>query len=79
MLCIIYLFDPHSRDNRGQITDSGRSVLLKFQTLHNVENYIKEIYVPQGQEMYLETQYFRIITTEDVTNKIKLSIGKKEN
>jgi len=73
----VYLFDPHSRDIRGQITDNGRSVLLKFQTLHNVESYIKEVYVPQGQEMYLETQYFRIITTEEVTRKIRLSIGKK--
>jgi len=27
--------------------------------------------------MYLETQYFRIITTDQITGKIKLSIGKK--
>jgi len=52
-------------------------VLLKFHTLHNVESYIKEIYVPRGYETYLETQYFRIIATEEVTRKIRLSIGKK--
>jgi len=73
----IYLFDPHSRDNSGQIVDNGSSVLLNFCTIRNVESYIKEIYVPQGLEIYLETQYFRIVTTKQITDKIRLSIGKK--
>jgi len=71
------LFDPHSRNNSGQITENGSSVLLKFNALQSVENYIKDIHVSPGQEMYLETQYFRIITTDQITGKIKLSIGKK--
>jgi len=50
---------------------------LKFNALQSVENYIKDIHVSPGQEMYLETQYFRIITTDQITGKIKLSIGKK--
>jgi len=74
----VYLFDPHSRSIYGQIDPNGKSVLLKFSTLQNVESYIKEIYVPLGQTMYLETQYFRIITPDDVKDKIKISIGKKE-
>jgi len=73
----VYLFDPHSRDNKGQVRDNGSSMLLEFLTLRYVENYIKEIYVPREQEMYLETQYFRIVTNKQITDKIRLSIGKK--
>jgi len=33
--------------------------------------------VPPVQEMFMETQYSRIITTDEIKDKIKLSIGKK--
>jgi len=66
--------DPHSRSRIGQIEQNGKSVLLKFYALQNVESYIKEIYVPPGQEMFLDTQYFRITTTNEIKYKIKLSI-----
>jgi len=63
----VYLFDPHSRDNCGQITDNGRSVLSKCFTLHNVESYIKEIYVLRGQEMY--SWLMRILSSVKKVNK----------
>jgi len=34
----VYLFDLHSRDNHGNITENDTSVLLKFEALQNVEN-----------------------------------------
>jgi len=73
----VYLFDPHSRNNCGQIIDDGTSVLLKFPSLQDAENYIKEIYVPPEQERYLETQYFRIAINEPIRDKIMSSVRKK--
>jgi len=69
---LVFLFDSHSRSNIGQIEQNGKSVLLKLYA-----HYIKEIYVPPGQEMFMETQYFRITTTDETKDKIKLSIYKK--
>jgi len=62
---LVFLFDSHSRSNIGQIEQNGKSVLLKLYVLQNVESYIKEIYVPPRQEMFMETQYFRITTTDE--------------
>lgn len=73
----VYLFDPHSRSNCGQITESGTSVLLKFDSLNKVENHIKEIYVPPGQGRCLETQCFKIVTSDQIISNIRLSIRRK--
>ena len=40
-----YLFDSHSRNERGLVIENGRSILLKFRDLLNVENYLTELYV----------------------------------
>ncbi|XP_057297689.1 uncharacterized protein LOC130628722 [Hydractinia symbiolongicarpus] len=73
----IYLFDPHSRTSLGQITEQGTSVLLKFDSLQHVESYIREIYVTPGEAMCFETQYFKILTTEQITGNIMLNIRRK--
>jgi len=39
----VYLFDPHSRSNYGQIIQNGKSVLLEFSTFRDVESYIREM------------------------------------
>ena len=40
-----YLFDSHSRDSRGLVVSDGLSVLLKFTSLQQLENYIKVIHL----------------------------------
>ena len=37
----IYLFDFHSKDENGNLSSSGTAVLLKFDTFHSLENYIR--------------------------------------
>ena len=52
-----YLFDSHSRDSRGLAVSDGLSVLLKFSSLQQLENYIKVIHLEyQGRE----SQYFQL-------------------
>ena len=39
-----YLFDSHSKDGEGNISQNGTAVLLKFDTFSNLEDYINQIY-----------------------------------
>ena len=41
----IFLFDSHSRDERGLFVSNGYSALLKFSSLIQVENYIRVLYL----------------------------------
>ena len=40
----VYLFDFHSKDEHGNLWSSGTAVLLKFDTLHSLQSYIKSVY-----------------------------------
>ena len=40
----VYLFDSHSKDENGNIFGSSTAGLLKFDTLHSLENYIRSFY-----------------------------------
>ena len=37
----IYLFDSHSKDENDNVSSLGTAVLIKFDTLHLLENYIR--------------------------------------
>ena len=37
----IYLFDSHSKDENDNVSSSGTAVVIKFDTLHLLENYIR--------------------------------------
>ena len=40
----VYLFDSHSKDYEGNISQNGSAILMKFQTLDDLKDYIKLIY-----------------------------------
>ena len=75
----IFLCDSHSRNNEGFITADGTSVLLKFKTLDDVENYIKEVYMlsQNFQVLTYQIQYINIeVKTTDISlimNSVKKS------
>ena len=58
----IFLCDSHSRSKEGFITADGTSVLLKFKTLNEVQNYIKEVYMLSQnlQVLTYQIQYINI-------------------
>ena len=57
----IFLCDSHSRNEVGFITADGASILLKFQNLVDVQNYIKEVYMCQKnvQVLTYQMQYIK--------------------
>ena len=52
----IYIFDSHSKDENGNLSSSGTAVLLKYNTLYSLENYIRSIYY----NTFLLTLYFQV-------------------
>ena len=76
----IFLCDSHSRNKEGLITADGASVLLKFKTLDDVQNYIKEVYMlsQNFQVLTYQMQFINIEvkTTTDISlivNSVKKS------
>ena len=64
-----YLFDSHSKDNQGKASQHGTSILLKFETLENLENYIYEVYyethISHLRSTYFQFQFVEIICSEN--------------
>ena len=40
-----YVFDSHSRDERGLNIPNGRSILLKFRYIFEIEKYLQVVYL----------------------------------
>ena len=63
-----FLFDSHCRNTRG-ITDGepGFSVLIRFQTLFQIERYIKEAYQVSGRAYppYFQIQFISVNVNVD--------------
>ena len=59
-----YVFDSHSRDERGLNIPNGRSVLLKFRYIFEIEKYIQVAYLEfrDKQQMYFQAQFIRLKT-----------------
>ena len=72
-----YLFDAHSRNMYGEISESGTSVLLKFHSLIETENYLKSIYVPQEQPRYIEIQFFEFAINDQRIRSIMTAIRQQ--
>ena len=58
-----YLFDSHSRDINGFPSPRGMSVLLKFGSVYEVQEYIREVYFTQASNMsqYYQIQYLNAV------------------
>ena len=76
-----FLFDSHSRSTEGFTVSDGYSVLMKFKSLDDVQNYIREAYLYRQQinSVYYQIQYVDIDTAAlDVTQTLKTIRNLKE-
>ena len=69
----IYIFDPHSRDNFGFVSPDGKSVLLKFETVSDTENFIKYFFLEQMNldSVGYEYQLYSIGVSHDCLLELK--------
>ena len=79
-----YVFDSHSRDERGLIVlnGNGNSVVLKFQTIREVENYLMVLHNIEGhriQCIWFQLQFVKIDIPENIKNSLLLNYSNKKN
>ena len=75
-----YLFDSHSTDINGFPSPIGTSVLLKFGSAYEVQEYIREIhFIEAGSfSQYYQIQYLQAASTPvEVRNFILEALGRK--
>lgn len=63
-----YVFDSHSQNHLGKISENGTSVMLKFMNIHDVQNYIYEtFYGPETSKykfMYFQFHLVQVTCAE---------------
>ena len=62
----VYLFDSHSKDYDGDISQNGSAFLMKFKTLDDLEDYIKLIYYSSQHQ---ETLNSSVLDVQIVSKK----------
>ena len=75
-----YLFDSHSMDINGFSSPLGTSVLLKFGSVYEVQEYIREVYFAQARKMskYYQIQYLNAVPPPmEARNFILETLGRK--
>ena len=74
----VYVFDSHSRDENGFASPTGASVLLKFRTLADIEEYIRHVYLENNNnpQSYFQIQYFDIEIPRESSIDIQRSVTK---
>ena len=74
-----YLFDSHSSDSSGNPVIDGTAVLLKFNSLLYIDEYIRKMYLEkQPISVYLQIQFIRVVcSTEDISN-IQAKLKRKK-
>lgn len=75
----IHLFDSHAKDQNGFPSPEGKSVLLKFQTIRDVQSYLMQLYPPIIDE---SPKLFQILCVQvdispNVKNVISTALKKK--
>ena len=75
----IYLFHYHSKDEYGNLSSSGKAVLLKSDSLNLLENYIRSVYYNTfPQNLYFQVQFIKIHCSANTETAIKCSIKKEQ-
>ena len=73
------MFDSHSDDESGNLSSSGTAVLLKFDTLHSLENYIRSLYYnAYPMTLYFQLQFIKFHCTVNVKSAIKCLLKKEQ-
>ena len=72
----LFLFDSLCRSAEGFVALDGYSILMKFKSLDEVQNYIREVYLLQqdNSSLYYQIQYINMDSTENDVTSISTTI-----
>ena len=73
----LYLFDSHSKNSSGNICQNGTSVLLKFETLSKLQEYVKDIYYVglKHETLYFQIQFINLLCSSEEMKVIKSKVA----
>ena len=75
----MYLFDSRSKDENGNLSNSGTAVLLKLDTLYSLENYVRSVYSSTFPlTLYLQMQFIKVHYIANAKNVIKYELKKSD-
>ena len=71
-----FLFDSHSKNSNGNICQNDTSVLLKFETLNKLQEYIKDIYYIglKHETLYFQIQFINLLCSSEEIKVIKSNV-----
>ena len=58
------------------MADGGRSILLEYRNVKDMQNYIKEVYLHNVQEAQCELQYVKIEIIANIINDVTKSVKR---
>ena len=69
----VYLFDSHSKDYEGNISQNESAILMKFETMDDLRDYIKLIYYnsQHHKTLYFQMQFISIRCSNNLRESIK--------
>ena len=70
----MYLFDFHSKNENGNLSSFGIVVLIKFDTLYSLENYVRSVYY---NTLYIHAQFIKVDCTATAKSAIKYELKKE--
>ena len=73
----LYLFDSHSKNSSGNICQNGTSVLLKFETLSKLQEYVKDIYYVglRHEMLYFQIQFINLLCSSEEVKVIESKVA----
>ena len=78
LICEIYLFGSHSKDENGIFSSSGTTVLLIFDTLDSMQSYIKSVYYNNYTlTLYFQVQFMKVDCIASTKKAIKFALEKE--
>ena len=72
-----FLFDSHSKNSSGNICQNGTSVLLKFETLSKLQEYVKDIYYVglRYEMLYFQIQFINLLCSSEEVKVIESKVA----
>ena len=72
------LFDSHSKDENRNLSSSGTTVPLKFDTLYSLKNHIRSVYYKIfSLTLLFQKQFIKVHCTTNAKNLIKYELKNK--
>ena len=69
---VFFLFDSQRKDKIRRMSAIGTALLLRFDWLQSLENYIKSVYYSNyPMNLYFQVQFLKLKCTENAKIKIK--------